>query len=118
MSSNISSSDLRAKALIDTLKKPQQITDNYIVKYICTQPPKTELGILEVVRKFSTSDNYQTSILEKAFPTRIIATPSAPIEDQLEVNKYPYSVHQAEGTGERNCFCLCLGFIFGRPYHG
>ena len=72
MSSNISSSDLKAKALIDTLKKPQTVTENYIVKYICIQPPKTDLDILEIVKKFATSNNYKTSILEKAFHTPIV----------------------------------------------
>ena len=116
MSSNISSSDLKAKALIDVLKKSQTVTDNYIVKYIATQPPKTDLHILEVVNKFATSDSYKTSILEKAY-----LTPIAPIEKQPELNKSAYSAYQVEETGESNCrgyCCLCLGFLFATPITG
>ena len=82
MSSNLSSSDLKAKALIDTLKTPQRVSDNYFVKYIVTQPPETDLQIVEVVNKFATSDTYKTSILEKAYPT-----PIAPIQNQPEKKK-------------------------------
>ena len=126
MSSKLSSSDLKAKALIDTLKKPQRVSDNYSVKYIVTQPPETDLQILEVVNRFATSDSYKTSILEKAYPT-----PIAPIENQPELNKKTVlaaivSAYQVQETGESNgaksnwgeyC-CVCLGLLFATPYNG
>ena len=124
MSSNLSSSDLKAKALIDTLKNPQRVSDNYLVKYIVTQPPETDLQIVEVVNRFATSDTYKTSILENAYPT-----PIAPIQNQPEkktVSTAVVSAYQVEVTSENNgaestwreyC-CQCLGLLFGTPYHG
>ena len=67
MSRKISSTDFKSKAIIDSIPKSLKVKENSIVKYIWSQPPASDLDLVQVIKKFDTVGPYKTGILEKAF---------------------------------------------------
>ena len=61
MSVKKTSTDLKAEAIIDTIEQPSLVKDNLIFKYILSEPPNTEIKLIQIFNKLFNSAVYTSN---------------------------------------------------------
>ena len=110
MSKRFNSTNLKAKAIIDSIPKSLTVTENCIVHYQQGQPPTTTIKTIQHCQNLKTVAPYKTELIEKSFaitiePNSESNTPQGERQTQRE-KLTDFGFPQPE---ERTCFNTCLG---------
>ena len=129
MSKRFNSTNLKAKAIIDSIPKSLTVNENSIVKYQQRQPPRTTSQTIIHCNQLKTVAPYKTEILEQSFvitiePNSESSTPQGkrpkyqPRRDNFTGFGF---LHPEERTCGRTClgaFCICLFCICVKGWDG
>ena len=113
MSKRFNSTNLKAKAIIDSIPKSFTVNENCIVHYQQGQPPTTTIQTIQHCQNLKTVAPYRTEIIEKSFvitiePNSESNTPQGERQKshQRRDNFTDFGFLKPE---ERTCGNTCLG---------